>query len=92
MRTPLTIGGHLERAALVYGDRIGIHDEPDAPGGGMGAVTYRRMRDLARLTGKASPTGELVDGVCDYSAHVVLYVVLAAMLVSARLGVTTESR
>lgn len=36
--------------------------------------------DLARLTGKASPTGELVDGVCDYSAHVVLYVVLAAML------------
>lgn len=41
--------------------------------------------DLARLTGKASPTGELVDGVCDYSAHVVLYVVLAAIL-DDRLG------
>jgi len=36
--------------------------------------------DLARLTGKASSTGELVDGVCDYSAQVLLYVVLAAIL------------
>jgi acyl-CoA synthetase (AMP-forming)/AMP-acid ligase II len=48
MRTPLTIGGHLDRAALVYGDRIGIVDEPDAPGGGLGEVTYRRMQELAR--------------------------------------------
>ena len=36
--------------------------------------------DLARLTGKTSPTGELVDGVCDYSGHFVLYIALAAML------------
>jgi hypothetical protein len=36
--------------------------------------------DLARLTGRASPTGELVDGVCDYAGHVVLYVLLAAFL------------
>ena len=36
--------------------------------------------DLARLTGTSSPTGELVDGVCDYAGHVVLYVALAAML------------
>jgi CDP-alcohol phosphatidyltransferase-like enzyme len=36
--------------------------------------------DLARLTGKSSPTGELVDGVCDYAGHAVLYVALAAML------------
>jgi hypothetical protein len=36
--------------------------------------------DLARLTGKSSPTGELVDGVCDYSGHFVLYIALAAML------------
>ena len=48
MRTPLTIGGHLDRAALVYGDRVGIIDEPDAPGGGLGNVTYRRMQELAR--------------------------------------------
>ena len=36
--------------------------------------------DLARLAGKSSPTGELVDGVCDYAGHVVLYVALAASL------------
>lgn len=36
--------------------------------------------DLARLTGKASPIGEFVDGACDYIGHVVLYLTLAAML------------
>ena len=51
MRTPLTIGGHLDRAALVYGDRVGIVDEPDAPGGGLGEITYRRMQELAQGSG-----------------------------------------
>lgn len=35
---------------------------------------------LARLKGSASPTGELVDGVCDYAGHTILYFALAAML------------
>lgn len=35
---------------------------------------------LARLTGRASPVGELVDGACDYIGHGVLYVALAAFL------------
>jgi fatty-acyl-CoA synthase len=48
MRTPLTIGGHLDRAALVYGDRVGVVDEPDPPGGGLGHLTYRRVQELAR--------------------------------------------
>lgn len=48
MRTPLTIGGHLERAAVVYGDRTGIVDEAAPPGGGLGEVTYRRVHELAR--------------------------------------------
>lgn len=29
--------------------------------------------DLARMTGRASATGELVDGVCDYAGNVILY-------------------
>jgi len=33
--------------------------------------------DLARLTGKASPLGEMVDGVCDYAGHFILYFILA---------------
>lgn len=36
--------------------------------------------DLARITGRTSPTGELVDGLCDYLSHIVLYVVLAWLL------------
>lgn len=36
--------------------------------------------DLARLTGRASPVGEIVDGVCDYASHLVLYLILAFIL------------
>jgi fatty-acyl-CoA synthase len=65
MRTPLTIGGHLDRAAVVYGDRVAIVDEPDAPGGGLGTITYAEMRDLAHgqaaaLDERGVGTGERV--------------------------------
>ena len=43
--------------------------------------------DLARLTGKASPIGEMVDGICDYAGHAILYVALAAFL-DDRIGVS----
>jgi len=36
--------------------------------------------DLARLTGRASPIGEMVDGVCDYFSHIILYLVLGWLL------------
>lgn len=36
--------------------------------------------DLARLTGRASASGEVVDGLCDYGGHVALYVLLAIAL------------
>lgn len=36
--------------------------------------------DLARRTGKTSPAGEVVDGICDYLAHIIVYVVLAFLL------------
>lgn len=37
--------------------------------------------DLARLTSRTSSTGEVVDGICDYAGHIVLYVALGTMLV-----------
>lgn len=40
---------------------------------------------LARLSGRASPWGEIVDGMCDYFGHGALYVMLAASL-SAQIG------
>ena len=36
--------------------------------------------DLARLTGRSSPLGEMVDGICDYVSHIVLYFVLMFIL------------
>jgi len=36
--------------------------------------------DLARMTGRTSPRGEMIDGLCDYLSHVVLYLMLAVLL------------
>jgi phosphatidylglycerophosphate synthase len=36
--------------------------------------------DLARLTGRTSPLGELVDGVCDYASHIIVYFILGWVL------------
>jgi fatty-acyl-CoA synthase len=48
MQTPLCVLDFLNRAELVYGDRIGIVDEPDQPAPSWGEVSYRRMAELAR--------------------------------------------
>jgi fatty-acyl-CoA synthase len=48
MRVPLTVNDFLDRAALVYGDRVGVIDEPDQPAESLGSLTYRRVHELAR--------------------------------------------
>ncbi len=48
MKVALTIGDFLRRAEAVYGDRIGLVDEPDAPGGGLGAQTWSEVARQAR--------------------------------------------
>ncbi len=48
MIVPLTLTDFLERAERVYGDRVGIVDEPDPPGGGLGRVTYGRVAAMSR--------------------------------------------
>ena len=57
MEVPLTIADHLRRASLVYGDRVGIIDEPDQPAPGLGELTYRRFEELA--TGLAAGLDDL---------------------------------
>ena len=47
MRVPLTIGDFLDRAALVYGERTAVIDEPGTPGS-FGTITYRQMDARAR--------------------------------------------
>src|SRR5512132_286163 len=53
MRVPLTIADHLERAALVYPDRVGVVDEPDQPAAAWGELTYGRVAELARAQAAA---------------------------------------
>jgi acyl-CoA synthetase (AMP-forming)/AMP-acid ligase II len=48
MRVPLTVRDHIDRAELVYGDRIAFVDEPDQPARSWGSVTYREMAARAR--------------------------------------------
>jgi phosphatidylglycerophosphate synthase len=36
--------------------------------------------DLARITRRSSPLGELVDGICDYTSHIIVYLILGWLL------------
>ncbi len=47
MRIPLTVNDFLDRAAVVYGDRLGIVDEPDQPAQPLGDLTYAAVRRTA---------------------------------------------
>ena len=48
MRVPLTTRDFLDRAELIYGDRVGIVDEPSQPAPSIGEVTYREVARRAR--------------------------------------------
>ena len=48
MEIPLTVADHLTRAELVYGDRIGVVDEPDQTAPPMPDLTYRQFAEAAR--------------------------------------------
>ena len=48
MRVPLTTRDFLDRAELVYGDRVGVVDEPAQPAPSLGEVTYREMARRGR--------------------------------------------
>src|SRR5215218_2308608 len=48
MRVPLTSRDFLDRAELVYGDRIGVVDEPDQPAPSLGRLTYREVARRGR--------------------------------------------
>ena len=48
MEIPLTVADHLTRAELVYGDRIGVVDEPNQTAPPMPDLTYRQFAEAAR--------------------------------------------
>jgi acyl-CoA synthetase (AMP-forming)/AMP-acid ligase II len=60
MRVPLTSVDFLRRAEEVYGDRIGVIDEPDQPAPGLGSQTYSAF--AARCRALAAGLDELGIG------------------------------
>ncbi|MDQ4114219.1 MAG: AMP-binding protein, partial [Actinomycetota bacterium] len=48
MFVPFSVNDFIDRAASVYGERVGIVDEPDQPAASLGEVTYAEMKSLAK--------------------------------------------
>ena len=87
MEIPLTIADHLRRASLVYGDRIGIIDEPDQPAPGLEGLTYRRFEELS--SGMAAGLDELGVG---QGARVAMVSQNAARLLVTLFGASAYGR
>src|ERR1017187_431311 len=87
MRVPLTTQDFVERAALVYGDRVGVVDEPDQPARSLGELSYRAVERMAR--GQAAALDQLGVGVGD---RVAIVSQNAARLLVSLFGVTGWGR
>lgn len=48
MKVQLNIRDYLDRAVAVYGDRVGVIDEPDQPAPSLGSLTYSEIGDHAK--------------------------------------------
>ncbi|MDQ1428291.1 MAG: hypothetical protein QOK39_1767 [Acidimicrobiaceae bacterium] len=86
MRLPLTVDHFLSRAALVYGDRSAVVDEPDTAGS-FGTLTYREL--AARAKGMASTLDEM--GVA-HGDRVAIVSPNAARMLTAFYGVSGYGR
>jgi fatty-acyl-CoA synthase len=87
MRVPLTTRDFVERASLVYGDRIGVVDEPDQPARSLGELSYQAVERMAR--GQAATLDDLGVGVGD---RVAIVSHNAARLLVSLFGVTGWGR
>ena len=87
MKVPLTVSDFLDRAELVYGDRVGAVDEPDQPAESWGEITYSRFAELARA--QAAGLDRLGVGVGERVAMVTQN---SARLLSAFWGVSGSGR
>ncbi len=62
MKVPLTIRDHLERAQLVYGERLAVVDEPDQPAAPLEGLTYGRLHELAAAQAAALDELDVAPG------------------------------
>jgi acyl-CoA synthetase (AMP-forming)/AMP-acid ligase II len=87
MRVPLTVRDHIDRAELVYGDRIAFVDEPDQPATSWGSITYREM--AARARSMAVALDQLGVG---FGERVAVVSHNSARLLTAFFGVSAHGR
>jgi fatty-acyl-CoA synthase len=87
MKVPLTVVDHLRRAELVYGDRVGIVDEPDQPAASWGSLTYRQVAE--RAAAQAAALDEL--GVAQ-GERVAIVSQNAARLLTSFFGISGSGR
>ena len=74
MIVPFSVSDFIDRAAQVYGDRIGVVDEPDQPAPSLGELTYaqiaaRARRQAAKLDDLGLEVGDRVAIVSHNSAR-----------------------
>ena len=86
MRVPLTVDQFLSRAALVYGDRTAVVDEPGTAGS-FGAITYREL--AARARGMARGLDEMGVG---HGERVAVVSPNSARMLTAYFGVSGYGR
>jgi acyl-CoA synthetase (AMP-forming)/AMP-acid ligase II len=87
VRVPLTVNDFLERAELVYGDRVAVVDEPDQPARSLGVLTYHEVAERARA--QAAALDELGVG---SGERVAMVSHNAARLLIALFGVSGSGR
>ncbi|MEW6475199.1 MAG: AMP-binding protein [Actinomycetota bacterium] len=87
MIIPLTIEDFLRRGAQVYGSRLAVVDEPGAPGGSLGALTYAEFASMAK--GLAVRLDELGVGL---GARVAVLSPNSARFLCALFGVSAYGR
>ena len=49
MIVPFSVSDFIDRAVQVYGDRVGVVDEPDQPAPSLGELTYAQLGQRARM-------------------------------------------
>ncbi|MEO7060873.1 MAG: AMP-binding protein [Lapillicoccus sp.] len=87
MIVPFSASDFLARAVTVYGERVGVVDEPDQPAPSLGDLTYARLGELARAqAAKLDALGLEVGDRVAYVSH------NSARLLAAFFGVLGSGR
>ncbi len=87
MKVPLSVNDFIDRAELLYGDRVGIVDEPNQPAESWGPITYADV--AARIRATAAGLDAIGVGVGERVAMVSHN---SARLMTALLGVPCSGR